>query len=283
MHPVAKRMPIVYRGNCVVSDDEYDDDSDEEQQYRPSPTKHASDMKHDEDLRDAIDQILSTMPVSSRRTRDSNSGSMNAMMPNSGVQNSAMSISSQRDEEKSFSFYSADRDDMDQIGSFKGRKNSVKDMEDIQNLRRRMSPSVCPIEVSIEAWACAGFMPRIPELVQIDFSREPKCMSSTPRKTSSVEELVIRSAENSSEDLNSIEEEEEVNNNNEQSSPKIHCKIPAPVVKAVVETSDRKKKTIIDKPSLRRPEFWIGIKDKAFLASACLLMLAAYSVQMSLK
>jgi len=266
---------VVHRGNCIVSG--YDECDSDEEVYQPSP-KHIPDMKNDEDLLDAIDEILSTMPVNSNSAKrirgesGSNPSNMNAMMPSSSSEKSAMPISQREDEKSAFSFYSANPDDMDQIMSFKGRQHSVKDMEEIQKIQSRGSPSICPIEVSVDAWACAGFLPRIPETLECDYCRAPKCMSSRgpSRKASAGDEI----PRGDSTELDSIEEEDD-----EPVSPSCRAPASAPIapVKAVKEKSTSKSLS-----SVLQTDNWKSLRQsKALFVSACVLMLAAYSIQFS--
>eukprot|EP00475_Leptophrys_vorax_P035970 TRINITY_DN599_c0_g1_i1.p1 TRINITY_DN599_c0_g1~~TRINITY_DN599_c0_g1_i1.p1 ORF type:complete len:335 (-),score=62.83 TRINITY_DN599_c0_g1_i1:77-979(-) len=188
----------VYHGDCKVSgyDDDYhsSDDSDEDD-CRYTPTSPLEIKCSDADLRDAIEDILSAMPVSSPNTKRPKNGDVPPPSPQPstspknkhGRSSPTASSNAQADGgggggggEGSFSFYSANLDDMDLVC----KKKEVN--EELQKLRSGTSPSVCPMRLCVEAWGCAGFLPRIPEVAEFDFSQEPRgCMSSASSSTAS--------------------------------------------------------------------------------------------------
>jgi hypothetical protein len=243
---------IIYHGQCNISgyDNHYDDSDEDHGEFRfleyqkqckidlmkrkerkRSRSDDDTEEKQDRALQNAIDDILSAMPVSfssssmkklkengnsGSSNSNSNSGhssaasagcgggisrsvlkaSMNAVMPITG--SAKLNTEDSLNNGAKFSFYTANQDEMDLLVSFKGRS---KAMDEIMKIRSGVSPSICPVEVSVDAWSCAGFLPTIPETSEFDYAKEPKCMSSTRRNSVEDDTQLIRISNDSSTDL----------------------------------------------------------------------------------
>lgn len=146
---------IVYRSQSPVWSgyDEIDDDDEEEsfedyqQRKRLAMNCNETPVRHDTALKHAIEDILSTLPVAK------NSSSSKSLLPNIAT---------------------ADRPKFLIVEDL----NSIDGLVPNRKIKSSTSPSICPVDISSEAWACVGFLPTISEHAEFDFDENPNCISS---------------------------------------------------------------------------------------------------------